>query len=306
MNRRVIITGGLGFIGQNIARQFKDKNYNVIAIGHNKVSEQELSRIGIDEWYEGDINLNILNTISLKPDLIIHCAGGSTVGGSLNNPYLDFHKTVNSTLDVLEYIRLFSPKTLLIYLSSAAVYGNKNDNMINEEDDLNPVSPYGFHKLAAENLCKSYASNFNVKVAIVRLFSIYGEGLKKQLLWEASKKIIASENEVIFFGTGEETRDWLHVKDVARLIEHIANIQFQFIVLNGGYGERIPVKQVLFTLLNELERNDLKIIFNNQNKPGDPMYYYANINKIKELGWVPEIDLSIGLSNYVKWFKNTI
>lgn len=300
----VVITGGLGFIGRNVAQQFKENGYFVIGIGHGKATVNELQEIGFDEWHEADLSLKSLEKYISPPNLIIHCAGGSTVGISLENPYLDFHKTVNSTLELLEYIRVCSPQTSLIYLSSAAIYGSKEDKLIDVNEYSNPVSPYGFHKLASENLCKSYNYNFNIKVAIVRLFSIYGEGLQKQLLWEASRKIVSAKNDLVFFGTGDETRDWLHVKDVAKLVMCLASQSFHFLILNGGFGERITVKEILNRLLNEFGRTDIKIGFNDQTKIGDPKYYHADISDTNKLGWIPSIDLSEGLKNYVEWFKS--
>jgi UDP-glucose 4-epimerase len=304
MNKTVIITGALGFIGQKIAKEFKRNNYFVIGIGHGAVSGTQMKEMGIDEWHEADLTLEALKSISRPSDIIIHCAGGSTVGISLTNPYLDYHKTVNSTLELLEYIRLYSPNTSIIYLSSAAVYGAKKDELIKEDDNLTPVSPYGFHKLASESICKSYAHCFGIKVAVVRLFSIYGEGLTKQLLWDACNKIVAStEKDVLFYGTGDETRDWLHVNDVAELVCHLANMKFSFLVLNGAYGKRFTVNEILNMLLAELNIPGKEIVFNNHSKEGDPKYYHSDMESVLTTGWRPKIDLDNGLKNYVKWFK---
>jgi len=303
-NKTVIITGALGFIGQNIAREFKLNDYFVIGIGHGAASIVQLQDMGIDEWHEADLTMDALKKISQTPDIIVHSAGGSTVGISLSDPYLDYHKTVNSTLELLEYMRLYAADASIIYLSSAAVYGAKNDELINENDALTPVSPYGFHKLASESICKSYSHCFGIKVAIIRLFSIYGEGLTKQLLWDAGNKMAtATGTEVLFHGTGDETRDWLHVKDVATLVTHLANTKFSFLVLNGAFGERITVKEILNNLLAEFSIDNLNIVFNNHSKEGDPKYYHSDMKSVFDTGWRPQIALKDGLKSYVKWFK---
>lgn len=306
MNKIVIITGGYGFIGQNVAHEFKNNYYHVIAIGHGNPTFAELEKAGIDEWHEADISLEALKKTSFKANLIVHCAGNGAVGLSISQPLLDFNKNVNTTLDVLEFIRVYCPETALIYLSSAAVYGTKEDKIINENDFLNPVSPYGFHKLAAETVCKSYSINFGLKIAIVRFFSIYGEGLQKQLLWEASNKILRADKQVEFYGSGEETRDWLYVKDAAKLISHLTKINFKFLILNGAYGERVTVKEVLNILLKELNKTEIEIVFNNQEKLGDPKYYLADMNMAFETGWKPRIQLSNGIKSYASWFKQMI
>jgi UDP-glucose 4-epimerase len=304
MNKTVLITGGLGFIGRNIAKTFKQNNYYVIGIGHGDINDKSLKSKDFDEWFQESISIENLKKISRVADTIIHCAGGSTVGISISEPYLDYHKTVNSTLELLEFIRLYSPQSSLIYLSTAAVYGAKEDSPIKESDATHPVSPYGFHKLASENICKSYAQCFDITVSIVRLFSIYGEGLQKQLLWEASNKIMQAKEKAVFFGLGNETRDWLHVNDVSTLVLQIATSGIsKFHIYNGSLGVRITVKEILFMLRDFLGRDEIEIEFNQQHKEGDPKFYLGCTKKILKTGWKPTIAIEEGLKKYVNWYK---
>ena len=307
MNKAVVITGGLGFIGRNIAKIFKQNDYYVIGIGHGDINQESLQSNDFDEWFQESISIQNLKKIDKKIDTIVHCAGGSTVGISIAEPYLDYHKTVNSTLELLEFIRLHSPNSSLIYLSTAAVYGSKEDLPIKESDTTNPVSPYGFHKLASENICKSYAQCFDINVSIVRLFSIYGEGLKKQLLWEACNKIMQADKKVLFFGTGNETRDWLHVNDVATLVMKIATTSAtnKFQIYNGSVGVRITVRDILFILRDLLGKNEIEIEFNQQYKEGDPQFYLGCTQKIVGTGWSHTIQIEEGLKKYVNWYKLT-
>lgn len=304
MSKTVIITGGLGFIGRNIARTFKQNNYYVIGIGHRDINQESLKSNDFDEWFQESISIENLKKIDKEADTIVHCAGGSTVGISIAEPYLDYHKTVNSTLELLEFIRLYSPKSYLIYLSTAAVYGAKEDFPIKESDSTHPVSPYGFHKLASENICKSYAHCFDIRVSIVRLFSIYGEGLQKQLLWEACNKIMHAKEKAIFFGSGNETRDWLHVNDAATLVMQIARLgKAKFQIYNGSFGVRITVKEILFMLRDLLGKEEIEIAFNQQHKEGDPQFYLGCAKKIEKTGWSHTIAIEEGLKKYVNWYK---
>lgn len=304
--KTVIITGALGFIGQYVSKIFKNNHYYVIGIGHGDSSKANLDNIGIDEWHNADVTLNSLKKIEKNADTIVHCAGGSTVGFSINNPRLDYLKTVNSTLEVLDYVKNYSSNSSLIYLSSAAVYGSKNDYPIGEKEIPNPVSPYGFHKLASESICKSYSFCFGVNVAIIRLFSIYGEGLRKQLLWEGSKKIFTSKDEVCFFGDGTETRDWLHVSDAAKLIFHLSQTEYKFLIVNGGFGRRTSVMELISILVKQFDKPNLKVRFSNVIKQGDPKYYHSNIGNALKLGWEPQINLEKGIKNYVDWYKKLV
>jgi len=189
-------------------------------------------------------------------------------------------------------------------LSTAAVYGSKNDLPIKESESTNPVSPYGYHKLASENICKSYAQCFGLNVSIIRLFSIYGEGLKKQLLWEACNKFMEAKDKVIFFGTGNETRDWLHVNDVANLVLRIAILNnSSFNVYNGSYGTRVKVKDILYMLRDLLGKKEIEIIFNQQHKEGDPHFYLGCTEKVLKTGWSQKINIGEGLIKYVNWYN---
>jgi UDP-glucose 4-epimerase len=304
MSKTVLITGGLGFIGINIAKTFKQHNYYVIGIGHGDITLKALKCNDFDEWHRASITIESLKKIEKKADVIVHCAGGSTVGSSISEPYIDYHKTVNSTLELLEFVRLYSPKSSIIYLSTAAVYGDKDEAPIKESEPTNPVSPYGFHKLASENICKSYAHCFGVNVSIVRLFSVYGEGLQKQLLWEASNKIMQADHKAVFFGFGNEIRDWLHVNDVATLVLQIATSgNSKFHIYNGSHGCRISVKEILYMLRDFLGRDEIEIEFNQCQKEGDPKFYLGCTKKILKTGWLPTIGIEEGLKKYINWYK---
>ena len=101
------------------------------------------------------------------------------------------------------YKRQYSYNTKLIYPSSAAVYGFSNNLPLKEYSDLNPISPYGYHKKIVEELCRMYVEQYAVKVVVLRLFSVYGKELKKQLLWDACKKLL---EKIIFFTVQEKRR----------------------------------------------------------------------------------------------------
>ena len=125
------------------------------------------------------------------PDLVFHLAGGSAVGPSLNAPFEDFMRTTGTTARLLEWLRTHSPRSKLIVASSAAVYGDTHGAPADETRPPSPVSPYGFHKLMMEQLCQEYSQVFGLETAVLRMFSVYGEGLRKQLLWDCGVKLMA-------------------------------------------------------------------------------------------------------------------
>ncbi|MEJ6981632.1 SDR family oxidoreductase [Pedobacter sp. P351] len=300
----VLITGAYGFLGRYAAKMFKQQGYLVTGMGHGKWYSDEYSRWGIDHWVESTVTFDSLMNINKKFDLIIHCAGSGSVAFSRENPYEDYQKSVQSTLSLLEYIRLQNPDCKFIYPSSPAVQGNLGNVLIREDMISTPVSPYGFHKKIAEELCLSYHRNFNIKIGIVRYFSIYGEGLKKQLLWDACRKIQQS-NEVVFFGTGKETRDWIHVSDAVNLLFFLANNLTDYKVVNGGSGKSIEIESVI-SYLCEAFNKPVNVSFNGQIKEGDPLHFWADLNQTSTLGWQPKIDIKDGLKGYVNYYKTLI
>ncbi len=294
----VLITGAAGFIGRYVASEFVKKGWYVIGIGHGDWSWRDC---GLTSWYNTDVNLDSLLKYAGKPDVIVHCAGGASVGFSVEQPAVDFDLTVRTTSIVLEFIRIHSPATKLVYPSSAAVYGQVKNLPITEEMPLNPVSPYGFHKQMAEALCQLYASQFGVSVAIIRLFSIYGTGLRKQLLWDACRKFQQKNCE--FFGTGDEVRDWLHVADAAKLIfTAVQNATPSCPVVNAGSGLGVSVKEILQQVSDQFGLG-IKSKFSSKAKTGDPNAYIADISKGHEWNWEPEIKWHDGVAAYVDWYK---
>ncbi|MEN6414757.1 MAG: NAD(P)-dependent oxidoreductase [Veillonellales bacterium] len=302
MDKKVLITGAYGFIGRYVAKYFEKQGWDVIGLGHGEWSRQEWQAWGIKEWHTTDITTDNLLTYANEPDVIIHCAGSGSVSFSLNHPLQDYNRTVQTTLSVLEFARIHAPKAKIIYPSSAAVYGSVGPSPIKENSLLNPVSPYGFHKKIAEELCSSYARFFNISVAIVRLFSIYGVGLRKQLFWDACEKI--SRNETLFFGSGEGTRDWLHVQDAASILYTASQFaSTKCPIVNGGAGRKVTIREVLSELFREFGRSD-EPIFQGITRTGDPQHYLADINYLRMWGWKPQFSLFQGIRQYVEWYKD--
>jgi UDP-glucose 4-epimerase len=298
----ILITGAYGFLGRNVAKEFKKNENYVAGIGHGKWDVEEYSKWGIDAWYETTITFEALLNINQKFDIIVHCGGSGAVGFSWENPYEDFQKSVQSTLSILEYIRLQNKGCKFIYPSSPAVQGNLGRIQVKENMVSTPVSPYGFHKKIAEELCLSYHHNFNIDIGIIRYFSIYGNGLQKQLLWDACKKIHQS-NEVIFFGTGKETRDWIHVTDAASLLYSFSCALEGYDVINGGSGIETPINVIIDYLCKYMDK-PVTVKFNGAIKEGDPLHFWANVNKGHALGWKSNVKLEEGLKEYVNFFKS--
>lgn len=294
-----LVTGAHGFVGRHVARSLAEGGYRVSGLGHGDWSGEDIAAWGLSEWRSADVDGETLAEHGGKPDLIVHCAGSGSVPYSLERPREDFRRSVEATLSVLDFVRLHAPAARVVLPSSAAVYGLAPSLPIGVDTPLSPLSPYGVHKKIAEDLARSYAAHFGVAVAIVRLFSVYGPGLRKQLLWDASRKIIAGP--AIFGGTGEETRDWLHVDDAAALLTAVSCIaSTKAPVVNGGTGEAVRVDWVVDRLVSRLGGTSAK--YTGDMRAGDPRHFRADVHGAHELGWRPRHELGAGIDSYADWF----
>jgi UDP-glucose 4-epimerase len=301
MNKKILITGAKGFLGKNVTAHYKQLGYETYGIGHGDLYVDECKSIGLDYWVKSEITLKALQEINQIFDVIIHCGGSGSVGFSIENPYEDFKKTVNGTLEILEYMRLYNPKAQLIYPSSPAVQGEHPDTPIKEEYVGKTASPYGYHKKIVEDLCQSYSEKYGIIVKIIRLFSVYGDGLQKQLLWDACQKLMNSD-EVEFWGTGLETRDFIHISDVLSLIDSVIAKNTRFLIINGGSGIKYTIAEVVAIIKERLPSN-CNIRFNNQLHLGNPIYYWTDITELKNLNWHPKVSFTDGVKQYVEWVK---
>ncbi len=219
------ITGARGFIGRSLARHLAAEGVEVAGVGHGHWPDA--STAGVTHWVNADIHaasLDLLQSRAGAPDAIYHLAGGSAVGPSFANPLEDFERTVHTTARLLEWVRCHAPATPVVAVSSAAVYGAGHQGPIAETVPVTPYSPYGHHKAVMESLFRSYGANFGLRAAVVRVFSAYGEGLRKQLPWDLCGKLAAGGRELVLDGTGEERRDWIHVDDVVRTLTDAARV----------------------------------------------------------------------------------
>jgi UDP-glucose 4-epimerase len=298
--RRVLVTGAHGFIGRHVARRLAARGDRVTGLGHGDWDPPSWRSWGLSEWICADVTPEALAAWDGAPEVIIHCAGSASAPFSLADPAEDFRRTVDTTLAVLEFARLRAPGAALVLTSSAAVYGDVALQPIPVEAPLQPRSPYGVHKRMMEDLGLEYAALFGLRVARVRLFSVFGAGLRKQLLWDACRKLTAGET--VFAGDGAETRDWLHVEDAAELLALAAlHASPTCPVVNGGRGAGVSVREVLDRVAKRLGSRSAPR-FTGVGRPGDPRHFRAEIDAALAWGWSPSRDLDTELDAYVDWY----
>ena len=299
---QVWVTGAHGFIGRHVARAAARRGSTVVGLGHGTWGDAEMGRWGVDGWWNGEIDAPNLDAIHAKrgaPEVIIHLAGGSSVGASLAQPFEDFQRTVGTTARLLDWIRLKAPRAKLVLVSSAAVYGAAHSGPIPEGAALDPMSPYGHHKAAMELLARSSARSFGLEVVVVRLFSIYGPGLRKQLLWDLLNRLEGGEDPVIVGGTGAERRDWVHVEAAADLLlRAVPHASVAAPCCNGGTGVGTALSDVTASILRHWGRG--RAAFSGVSRPGDPVSLVAAPGR---LGAAMGLPLDEGIRGVVEWFR---
>ena len=192
----------------------------------------------------------------------------------------------------------------MINISSAAVYGNPISLPIRTEyaENAIPLSPYGVHKRLAEVLLKNYYSSFNIPTCSLRVFSAYGNGQKKLLMWDLFNKFQDNESNIIeLFGTGNETRDFIHINDILQQIELvIKHTLFIGESINIANGEAIKISEIATIFQNHLN-SDKSIKFNNIVRDGDPLRWCADIESLKSWGYTQSMSINEGIKEYIDW-----
>ena len=295
----VLVTGALGFIGRHVSRHFNARGHRVIGAGRGVIGD-DLVKCGLHRWKSCEIHRDALEDLREPADLIVHCAGSGLVGPSFIDPEAEFSNSAGAAVEVLEFARRHSPNARIVMLSSAAVYGNVTHLPIKECAPLRPISPYGKARFAIEQDCIRYGREHALRITIIRLFSVYGRGLRKQLFWDACQKFARRDGS--FFGSGEEFRDWLHIDDAVRLIQVAATRASGAVpIVNGGSGRSIRIGDALRLLRDVWPGSAPQITFSGMTRPGDPPGYEADISAATALGWRPATELESGLADYVQW-----
>ena len=302
---RVLITGAGGFLGSHIAHHFGALGHSVAAVGRFAVTASGTGSYP-NLWKLGGMTLpdQALHAIirDFRPTLLVHCAGTASVADSMQQPYQDFCKTVQVCAFTLEAVRSCAPDCRFVLLSSASVYGNPESLPIPETAPLRPVSPYGYHKMLCETLAEEYATLHGMKVAVLRIFSAYGERLRRQVIHDICLKFADPDTAgVELFGTGHESRDFIHATDVARVVDTIHGADAVG-VFNAAAGVQTSIAEVAQSIGRHFQSGK-RLSFNGVVRPGDPLNWQACTEKIAGLGFRRGLELDPGLARYVSWFK---
>ncbi len=298
----VFVTGARGAIGRHVVAQVSARGDAVAGLGHGDWASDLPP---VDFWLNGDVstgNLALLSAKAGQPDIVVHLAGGSSVGPSVANPAEDYRRTVTGGHSVLEWMRLSAPGARLVIASSAAVYGDGHSAPISEDAPFNPTSPYGAHKAMTEIMAKAYAGQYGLNVAVLRLFSVYGPGLRKQLVWEVFRRLLRGERNLTFDGSGGEKRDFVAIGEAASLLLKTAGLAGPACpVFNGGSGRATSVRALAEAMTALVPADSIR--FSGQVRKGDPAYLVSDQRAAEQAGLTATASLEAGLAETLDWVR---
>ena len=298
----VFITGVAGFIGRYVARHFAAQGWAVIGVGNAPPENAPLANLAA--YHQIQLPNTQLNQLlqETAPQLCIHCAGRASVGLSITDPSADFYTNTILTFELLNSVRLNAPMCRFIFLSSAAVYGNPESMPVREAHAPAPLSPYGFHKLQCEQLCLEFAKVYDLSTASLRIFSAYGPGLRRQVVWDICQKAI-TQDAVILQGTGQESRDFIHALDIARALAVIdVSAPMQGEVYNLASGRESTISELANLVLESLGY-DHTPKFDGVVPVGTPLNWQADISKLAALGFTASVPLEKGIKTFANWCR---
>ncbi|WKT93361.1 NAD-dependent epimerase/dehydratase family protein [Brucella anthropi] len=286
---KILIIGARGFIGTHL-------KMSMAGFG-------EIVTASLSSFQRGDRKQNFAQLFSsVRPDVCINCSGAAHVPSSFKDPLCDFEMNTASVYEMLAAISQHSPRTRFVHLSSAAVYGNPVCLPITESTPLDPVSPYGYHKRAAEQFCQEFSQIYDVRSVSLRIFSAYGPGLRKQLLWDTYCKW-RDLAEIKLFGTGDETRDFIYIDDVCAAIQTvIKEAEFQGECINVASGVAVSIREIVTMLLQELGGSK-RAYFEGCKREGDPDAWRADIRTLEALGFKNRTPIINGIKATAQWLK---
>lgn len=333
-NKNILITGGAGFIGSNLAKYLLKNKANITIFDN-------FSRLNVEKnipWLEetggnleiirGDVkDKSAIDNVVKGKDFIFHEAAQVAVTDSVANPIEDFEVNARGTLNVLNSMRLHSPDSVFVFASTNKVYGGLEDFNVEEKDgryafsdesllegvseevNLDFHSPYGCSKGSADQYVRDFSRIYGLKTIVFRQSCIYGPrqwGTEDQGWVFHFLKTASQKDTIKIFGDGKQVRDLLFIDDLIRAYEKaIENLEVttgQIYNVGGGLVNSVSLLEAL-TIIETIFQSKVKTEFF-QWRPGDQKVFISNNNKAtKDFGWTPEVNVKAGMEKLYKWVQ---
>lgn len=283
---KLLITGSGGFIGGSIGRLAARAGHEVLGISLSSQPDKDWP----GKYLRADVSCADLSGVIQKfqPDVLLHAAGPASVDASFETPAEDLRIALLTLSHVLDSVRRSGLSPLVIFPSSAAVYGNPEKLPVSEQGAIAPISPYGFHKAACELLAREYSRCFGLDILVCRFFSIFGAGQRRLLVWELYEQLDGTAPAIWLEGSGHETRDYLDIEDAGTAVLQLAAALLQkrnhgeCLAVNVARGEETNVLE-LARRLSRFGAAPREIRCRGQSRRGDPQRWCADVTLLNSL-----------------------
>jgi UDP-glucose 4-epimerase len=308
-NKKIVVTGGAGFIGSNLARHLSNEKNHVVVIDNLSTGHleniQDLIETDSVKFFKGSITeLNVLQDVFKGFDYVFHEAALPSVPRSIKEPLITNQVNINGTLNVLIAAKDAGVKKV-VYASSSSVYGDTPTLPKTEKMAPHPLSPYAVSKLASEYYCSVFTEVFHLPTVALRYFNVYGPRQDPSSEYAAviPRFImnVLNDNPLIVYGDGNQTRDFTFIDDVVHANVLAAESDTTG-VFNAAGGKRISINTLAKTVMT-LCNKELEIVYE-EIRPGDIKHSLSDISLAKEkFGYTPEFDIKNGLKETIQWFQ---
>jgi UDP-glucose 4-epimerase len=306
--KSILITGGFGFIGSNLAKKALEKDFSVTLLSK---SDKRLKNIkGIEDKVQIIYKnvKDIENEVEGK-DYIFHLASTVDNYNINSDPYLDIDINCNGTIALLEACRKHNPLARIVLASTFFVNGNLDKLPANPQSPCNPMGLYPATRLAAEHFCKIYNQVFNLNSVIARFTNVFGVNEestnKKKAAFNYLIKLATEDKGVPVYGDGGFKRDYIYVDDVSKALLTIADKGEKGEIYYVGRGEGVKFIDLMNIIIEEAGKGKIEYMSPPEfhNKVGI-VNYFADISPLRKLGWEPEISIREGIRRTIKSYKN--
>jgi dTDP-glucose 4,6-dehydratase len=307
---KLLVTGGLGFIGSNFIRYMLSKredveivNLDKIGVGSNIENLRDLEDNERYRFIKGDLNdLTLLSDLIGKVNAVVNFAAETHVDRSIANPRLFLENNTIATFNLLEAARRFNRKVRIVHVSTDEVYSDIIAGSYDEESRLKPSSPYSASKAAADMFCHAYHRTYGLDVIITRCVNNFGPYQFPEKL--IPKTIIRAKLglKIPIYGSGKNVRDWIYVLDHCEALKLVLEKGVSGETYNISAGNEYENIEVVKRILEIMGKDESLIEFV-EDRPGHDLRYSLNSSKIRrELGWKPNHTFEHALKKTIEWY----